>query len=84
MKELTADQQKTVDILELAGYHIKTDERTFSLWEGETKLTGYSSYTFLRPSFMMREIKSHAHKKGYKKGRESLRQELALLLFGDK
>ena len=81
MKELNDNQRKAVELLELAGYRIERGEKTFSLWEGEKKLHGYSSYNFLTTDFMMRTIKELSYKRGYKKGRQMFRQEIHELLF---
>ena len=73
-------QKQTIELVELAGYQIKKNTSTFSLWDGEIKLYGYSSYSLLTPSFMMKQIKEISFNRGFKRGEKNLKQAIKDLI----
>ena len=77
IKEFTQDQINAIKLVELAGYIIKENENTFQLWDNNVKLYGYSSYSFLNTSYMMKTIKYISYRRGYKKGQNNMRKQIA-------
>ncbi len=81
MKDLTPDQLKAVDLVELAGYRVVLGLfGNFKVMDGDKMLVGYTSRLELTPSKMMEDIKRLSYGHGYRKGREDLQKELSGLL----
>ena len=72
-----------IAVFEAAGYKVKVsdNQKTFSLWEGENKLRGYSTtHWLLNLPFILNEIKDISYRHGIEKGSEKVRQDFKKLL----